>query len=143
VLDLFDDITGAGEQLTRVRDTLDIKLRQRRDEGRPVTDLLVYYIGHGHTDDQGHLSMLVRRSSRGLEAETGIRAPDLERTLRLAAPQQRRCIILDCCFSEAAARAFIGMAGDLTQRVAATVAKDLRDDHPPRGNAFTMLKRSQ
>src|SRR4051812_23681962 len=110
VLDLFDDPTGAGDQLARVRDTLDVLLRERREAGRPVADVLVYYVGHGFTDDQGHLSLLVRRSRRGLEAETGIKAPDLARTLRLAAPQQRRSVILDCCFSEAAARAFIGMA---------------------------------
>jgi hypothetical protein len=133
VLDLFDDMAGAGDQLARVRDTLDIQLHERREEGRPVTDLLVYYIGHGYTDDRGHLSLLVRRSRRGLEAETGIKAPDLARTLRLAAPQQRRSVILDCCFSEAAARAFMGMAGDLNQQVAATVAKDLGDDQPARG----------
>ena len=133
VLDLFDDPAGAGDQLARVRDTLDVLLRDRRDAGHPVSDVLIYYVGHGHTDDEGHLSLLVRRSRRGLEAETGIRAPDLARTLRLAAPQQRRSVILDCCFSEAAAKAFIGMASDLNQQVAATVVKDLGDDQPARG----------
>ena len=42
-------------------------------------------------------------------------------------------MVLDCCFSEAATRAFIGMAGDLNQSVAAAVAKDLKDDTPARG----------
>jgi tetratricopeptide (TPR) repeat protein len=133
VLDLFDDPAGAGDQLARVRDTLDVQLRERRHAGNPVSDLLVYYIGHGFTDDGGHLSMLVRRSRRGLEAETGIKAPDLARALRLAAPQQRRLVMLDCCFSEAAAKAFIGMAGDLNQEVAAIAANDLGDNQPTRG----------
>lgn len=86
VLDLFDSGAGAGDQLAEIKDALDTRLRERRDEGRPVADLLVYYVGHGHTDDQGHLSLLVRRSRRGMEAETGIKAPNLARVLKMAAP---------------------------------------------------------
>src|SRR5438552_10415838 len=89
VLDLFDDTAGAGDQLARLRDTLDLQLRERRDTRHAVTDVLIYYVGHGYTDDQGHLALLVRRSRRGLEAETAIKATDLARALRLAAPQQR------------------------------------------------------
>jgi hypothetical protein len=133
VLDLFDDPSSAGEQLARLKDTFDVLLRERRGEGRPVADVLVYYVGHGQTDDQGHLALLVRSSHRGMESETGIRAADLARVLKIAAPQQRRIVILDCCFSEAAAREFIGMSASLEQAIAATAAKDLGDDEPRRG----------
>src|SRR5689334_19335826 len=47
VLDLFDDTSSAGEQLARIRDTLDVLLRERREEGRKVADVLIYYVGHG------------------------------------------------------------------------------------------------
>jgi hypothetical protein len=57
----------------------------------------------------------------------------LARTLRLAAPQQRRLVILDCCFSESAAKDFMGMSGALDQAVAATAGKDFDDDQPARG----------
>jgi Caspase domain len=133
VLDLFDDMSGAGDQLARLTKTLDAQLRNRSNKGEPITDVLVYYVGHGCTDEQGHLTLLIRRSHKGLEAETGIKATDLAKALRLAAPQQRRSVILDCCFSEAAARAFMGMGGDLNQQVGATAAKDLKDDQPARG----------
>ena len=139
VLDLFDDPAPAGEQLARVLDTLDELLRERRDAGRPVKDVLLYYVGHGSTDDAGHLALLVRRSRKGVEAETGIKAPDLARVLRVSAPQQRRMVVLDCCFSEAAARAFIGM-GALDQAVAATAAKDIAESMPARGGL--LLSRS-
>jgi len=133
VINLFDDVTSAGEQLARIRDTLDVRLRERRSEERPVADLLVYYVGHGYTDAQGHLALLVRRSREGMEAETGIRAPDLAQVLRRAAPQQRRLVILDCCFSEAAVRDFVGMSGALDQVVAAVAAKDVGEALPQRG----------
>ena len=132
VLDLFDDTAAAGDQLARMRDTLNVLLRARQETGRPVADVLVYYVGHGYTDDQNQLSLLVRRSRQALEAETGIKASDLARVLRLSAPKQRRSIILDCCFSEAAAKTFIGM-GDLNQQVAATAMNDLKDERPARG----------
>ena len=133
LIDLFNSREDAGSQLAEIRDTLDRLLRERRDEGRPVTDLLLYYVGHGQTDDQGHLSLLVRRTRRGMEIETSIGAPDLARVLKIAAPQQRRIVFLDCCFSEAAARAFVGMSGSLEQAVAATAAKDLKNGEPNRG----------
>jgi hypothetical protein len=48
-------------------------------------------------------------------------------------------VILDCCFSEAAARAFIGMASDLNQQVAAIAAKDLGDDQPAPARGTLLL----
>src|SRR4051812_47807945 len=70
VLDFFDDPTSAGEQLIRIRDTLDDLLRERRMTGQPVTDVLIYYVGHGSMDSRGyHLSLLVRGSRKGLENE--------------------------------------------------------------------------
>src|SRR5215204_724415 len=40
VLDLFDSGASAGGQLAEIRDALDIRLRDRRDAGRPVADVL-------------------------------------------------------------------------------------------------------
>lgn len=133
VLDLFDSPESAGEQVARIRDTLDAWLRDRRERGAPVADVLVFYVGHGQTDERGVLSLLVRGSRRNLEAETGIKAPDLARALRLGAPQQRRLVVLDCCFSEAAVRDFVGMSGALSQAVATGAGKALAEESPGRG----------
>jgi WD40 repeat protein len=133
VLNLFDDRASAGDQLIALRDWLDQVSSEQKSVGLALADVMVYYIGHGQTDDAGHLSLLVRRSRRGLESETSIRTPDLARVLRVSAPHQRRSIILDCCFSEAAAASFLGMSSSLDQAVAAVAAKDLREKEPKRG----------
>ncbi|MEQ1956341.1 hypothetical protein [Mesorhizobium sp. CN2-181] len=133
VLDLFDNAASASDQLAELQETLDQHVRERRGEGRPLTDVLLYYIGHGHPSDSGDLSLLVRRSRRNLESETGIKTADLARTLRIAAPQQRRSVILDCCFSERAAKSFIGMSANLSHQIAAVAAGNLGDNQPARG----------
>jgi hypothetical protein len=59
-----------------------------------------------------------------MEEQSSIGAPSLAHVLRVAAPQQRRLVILDCCFSGAAAEAF-GAMGPLDEAVAAAAARDL------------------
>lgn len=134
IIDLFDDPRPAATQLTVIRDALDAEIRSCRESGRLIKNVLVYYIGHGQTDDEGHLGLLLRDSQKGLEIETSIRAKDLARVLKIAAPQQRRIVILDCCFSEAAAKSFIGMAGSLSQAVASRAAHAMKDSTPARGS---------
>lgn len=135
LLDYFDHPAPASQQLGQIGDELQRRLRERRDAGDKVDDLLVYYIGHGSTDDAGHLSLLVQQSRKGMERATGIRVVDLADILRACAPQQRRLIIFDCCYSEAAVRAFVGMSthGDA---VAKSAAKDLSIALPTRGGLF-------
>jgi hypothetical protein len=127
VLDLFDNEEAASKQIERVYDKVQTWLLEHLERKPPVADLIIYYIGHGMVDDSNHLAMLVKSSRSPLETDTAIGAPSLARTLRRAAPHQRRIVVLDCCFSEAAARAFIGM-GDLSQQIASIAWRDLRDD---------------
>ncbi|MDQ2802057.1 MAG: caspase family protein, partial [Pseudomonadota bacterium] len=124
LLNLFDDPSPAGAQLSRIRDTVKSLVRERQQTSHPIKDILIYYVGHGSCDDGRHLHLLVRDSSEGMEAQTSIGAPDLAHVLRTAAPQQRRLVILDCCFSEAAAEAF-GAMGALDEAVATTALRDL------------------
>jgi len=133
VLDLFDSTTSADDQLAELQQTLSQHVRERRETGQPLTDILLYYIGHGHPDDAGQLSLLVRHSRKNLEVETGIKTADLARTLRTAAPQQRRSVIFDCCFSERAAKAFIGMSSAVSDQVASVTANELSAGQAARG----------
>ncbi|HJS87984.1 MAG TPA: caspase family protein [Acetobacteraceae bacterium] len=129
LLDLFDDPSSADAQLGRIRDTIRSLVLERRQTPHSIQDILIYYVGHGACEDGRHLHLLVRDSSEGIEAQTSINAPDLAQVLRVAAPQQRRIIILDCCFSERAAEAF-GAMGPLDEAVAATALRDLAPQSP-------------
>ncbi len=122
VFDLFDDKSPATTQLIQIRDS--IKSRVAESRGKFIRDVLIYYIGHGSCVSGKHLHLLVRDSREGIEEQTAIAAPALAQILRVSAPQQRRLLILDCCFSEAAAEAF-GAMGALDEAVAATAIRDM------------------
>ncbi len=137
LLDLFDDPSPASAQLVRIRDTVKGLVQERRHTPHPIQDILIYYVGHGTCEDGRHLHLLVRDSREGIEAQSSIGAPDLAQVLRTAAPQQRRLVILDCCFSEAAAEAF-GAMGTLDEAVATTALRDLEPQQsaPERGTVL-------
>jgi TPR repeat protein len=137
ILSLFDDPSPASAQLGRIRDAVRTLTRERSSEARPINDVLIYYIGHGAFNDSGHLHLLVRDSSEGIEAQSSIATLDLAHVLRVAAPQQRRLVILDCCFSEAAVTAFGAMSATLEDAVASTALKDLASVGAP--NRGTLL----
>ena len=130
VLNLFDDPSSANDQLLRIRDTIGDIVRERRDTSQSIRDVLIYYIGHGTCESGRHLHLLVRNSSKGMEEQSSIATPALAHVLRLSAPQQRRLVILDCCFSEAAAEAF-GAMSSLDEAVAATALRDLAPKETP------------
>jgi hypothetical protein len=129
VLNLFNDPSPAGEQLDRVHDHITNFISEAKETGRTIRDVLIYYVGHGSCD-QGHLHLLVRHSSAGREEQSSISISHLAQELRIAAPQQRRIVILDCCFSEAAATAF-GAMGAVDEALAAAAIKNLEPGNPP------------
>jgi hypothetical protein len=129
VLSLFDDTAAASVQLARLRDFTREVVLDRRDTHKPIADILVYYIGHGTCDDGNTLYLLVRDTVHGIEAQSSIPTPDLARVLKVAAPQQRRICIFDCCFSEAAVAGF-GAMGGLDEAVTKIGATNLVADSP-------------
>ena len=72
ILNLFDDPSPAGTQLVRIRDTVRSLVRESREAEHPVTDVLIYYVGHGSVYYGGHLHLLVKDSSEGIEEQSSI-----------------------------------------------------------------------
>lgn len=126
-ISLFDDPSPNGEQLGRVLRDVKARVDGRGAEGRPIRDVLIYYVGHGTLDAGADLHLLVRHTADGIEAPTSIAARRLAEVLHAAAPQQRRLVILDCCFSEAAVKDFAAM-GPLEEAVAKEAANALSSD---------------
>ena len=77
-----------------------------------------------------HLHLLVKHSSMGREEQSSISVSHLAQELHVAAPQQRRIVIFDCCFSEAAATAF-GAMDAIDEALAATAIKNFEPGVPP------------
>jgi Caspase domain len=76
--------------------------RARRD-GRPIRDLILYYVGHGGftKSDQAYFLALNSTEAEN-EGVSGLRMVDLAGTLKRRAKDLRRYLILDCCFAEQA-----------------------------------------
>ncbi|MCG8295275.1 caspase family protein [Pseudomonas entomophila] len=129
VLSLFDDSAAASTQLVRIKEFVREIVLDRRESQQPITDILIYYIGHGTCDDGGVLHLLVRNTDNGIEAQSSISTPDLAKVLKVAAPQQRRICIFDCCFSEAAVDSLAAM-GPLDEAVTKVGALNMVADSP-------------
>src|SRR5271170_1876737 len=130
VLSLFDDTSPANAQVLWIRDQISSLITERRNTQRPIKDVLIYYIGHGECKDGRRLHLLVRHTSRDMVLQSSIPAEDLAYALRVSAPQQRRIVILDCCFSEAAVESFVSM-GTLSETIAAVALDDFSSDVGP------------
>ncbi|MFM0451676.1 caspase family protein [Paraburkholderia nemoris] len=137
LLNLFDDVAPSSAQLARIRDFIKDIVLDRRDTEKPIVDVLIYYVGHGASDDGDTLHLLVRDSGHGIEAQSSISTRDLAKVLKVAAPQQRRLCIFDCCFSEGAVSAFAAMGG-LDEAVTKIAANNLVAE-PPNPKRGTLL----
>jgi hypothetical protein len=137
VLNLFDDRAAANDQLTHIADWLRSWVLECKATGLALTDVLIYYVGHGTFDATSRqLHLLTHSSVQSFEEQTSIGASSLAQVLRLAAPQQRRIVILDCCFSSAAVDAFMG---NIDETVATTAIRNLEPDIPPPDRGTVLL----
>ena len=128
VLDLFNDARPAGTLLDEIIEFLN--RRQSKKTSTNVERLLVYYVGHGGFTPVGQEYFLAVRSTRERnEGPSSIRISDLGHIIRDNARFLCQYLILDCCFSAQAYKAFQSGPGD------AAIAKTL-DSVPRRGTAL-------
>lgn len=127
VLDLFDSEQPASDQVDAIGDFLsgrELELSEAGDEG--LLDVLVYYVGHGaFPEASNRLFILVRRSRPDRWDTTCVLVDSLARRVHMSVPFARQLVILDCCFSGAAAKAWMAGAGAQGSMLRATMEHEV------------------
>jgi hypothetical protein len=104
VLNLFDADVEASEQLNAIGKFLREWVERSGGGQTALTDLLIYYVGHGgFFENTNEFYMLLRRS-RPANPLSCLPPRALASCLRNEAPFVRQVVILDCCFSGATHR---------------------------------------
>src|SRR5271157_11640 len=104
---LFDDSRSPSDQLQDIRDFLESRSTDLKDQGIPPQDLIVYYVGHGlFWGSEQAYCFAVRGTDERSEGLTSVRASDLASVIKAHARFLRKFLILDCCFSAAAYKEF-------------------------------------
>jgi formylglycine-generating enzyme required for sulfatase activity len=120
LLDLFDSPLNNTDMISRIADWLQHRSQTARSLGQAVTDLFIYYVGHGGLEDGSRDYYLAIRSTRQDDPYGySLQLKRLARTLRNNARFFRRYLILDACFAGAALSALQGPLDQvIEQRVA-------------------------
>ncbi len=129
----FDAFEDAPEILRQIRSFI----RERRKEsgavGSPVTDLLLYYVGHGGiTFDSNSFFLAICSTHEDDPLATSITAELLGRLIREGAVGLRTYLVLDCCFAASVTKVFMS-GGPL-----GVAAVQLRDRLPPQGDSLAI-----
>lgn len=104
VLSLFDSEAHPGQQMSAIRDFLE----KHDADGSPLTDLILYYVGHGGFTEAGaDYFLALRTTTKDMEGVSSLRIADLARVLKRWSRRARRYLILDCCFAGEASRVFL------------------------------------
>lgn len=127
VLDLFDSEQPASDQVDAIGDFLlarEMELSKAGEEG--LSDVVIYYVGHGaFPEASNRLFILVRRSRPDRWDTTCVLVDSLARRIHMSVPFARQFVILDCCFSGAAAKAWMATAGAQGTMLRATVEHEV------------------
>lgn len=104
VLDLFDSQAHPGEIVEAI---------ERHIDAHPdMTDVLIYYCGHGSFTRDRTYFLTLAGTRLGREASTGLKLKDLRHDLETRLADRRLYVVLDCCFAGEAAKEFMGAGVD-------------------------------
>jgi hypothetical protein len=108
LFDLFDEDLPASRMDGAVADFLQSRMKQLTEANTRVTDLIVYYVGHGgfSEDGAGYYLAIKDSQSRNL-GHSSYPIKVLARTLKEQARYVRKFLILDSCFAATAYEAFM------------------------------------
>jgi hypothetical protein len=109
LLDLFNSPVSASEQLEQISIFLEQRIAEMKSSQKTVSDVVIYFIGHGAFAGQTWDFYLVhRRTNVDSLRASGISIAALADILLDKARHTRRYVFLDCCFAAAAFKSFQG-----------------------------------
>jgi tetratricopeptide (TPR) repeat protein len=128
---LFDSFDDAPDIVRQMYSFIRDRRKEAAELGRPITDLLIYYIGHGGiTFESNAFFMAIRSTHEDDPLATSITAESLGRLIREGASGLRTYLVLDCCFAASVTKVFMS-SGPL-----GVAGVQLRDKLPPQGDSF-------
>ena len=125
---LFDDSRSPADQLAHIAQFLQARGQELESNGGQVSDLMIYYVGHGlFTRNDQTYCLAIRSTNTGIEGASSIRVADLAALIKDRATFLRRFLIFDCCFSAATLAEF---------QSSQAAAVNLKRELPSRGTAL-------
>jgi Caspase domain len=133
LLNLFDLDESPDEIDLRLAAFLNNRTAIAKERQTPITDLLVYYVGHGGFEGStSDFYLAIVNSRPNNRSVSSIRMESLARTIRENARHIRCYLILDCCFSGEATRFMQSPPMDLVE----TKTRIAFEHHPNKGTAL-------
>lgn len=113
LLNLFGTGTTAEDQLTELRNFIEVRKQAAEVDNSKITDLVVWCISHGvfSSGNRRDLHLMVKTTDEAYIARTAISFSDLAAVIHKEAPLQRRFIVIDCCYAGAALKEFMSTVG--------------------------------
>jgi hypothetical protein len=124
VLDLFNTKVLAGP----LADRIDAFMRLHQ----PITDVIIYYCGHGDFTDGNDFYLALAETRKGREATEGLNLRHLRTDLGKWLTPRRVYLVLDCCHAAAALTQNQWMSGPLTD----AIAEQIFESFPKNGTAL-------